>query len=206
MVDLFEVFSEFSYPGIFMVLVAFNAAPLLVPPTWIILASFYAIDPVLDPLTLALVGATGATMGRMILKWSSGFIRRFVGSEQKTNLDAISGFLNSRRYGYALASFLFAATPLPSNMLFVTYGLMKAGGIALYAGFWLGRVISYYTMISISEVVLEPFLEIFEDRLIGVLVVDLAGICMVFLFASIDWGVLITRRRLRFVRPRLWRF
>lgn len=206
MADLFESVLELSYLGILIILIAFNAAPLLMPPTWIVLASFHALDPGLDPLALALVGATGATLGRMILKRTSSLFRRFAGRDQKENLDIIGAYLSRKRYGFALASFLFAATPLPSNMLFVAYGLMRAGGAALYTGFWLGRVISYYIMISISGVVLEPFLQIFEDRLIGILVADGIGVSVVIVFASIKWSVLITERRLKFTRPRLWRF
>ena len=205
MADFFEIFAEYSYFGIFLVLVALNAAPILVPPTWIVLSSFYLVDPSLDPLVLALVGATGATAGRYILKRCSGVFRRFVGDEQKSNLDAIGGFLNRRRFGYALASFLFAATPLPSNMLFVAYGLMRAKSAGLYAGFWAGRVVSYYAMITISSIVLVPFLQIFEERYVGIILADVAGVGVVVLFASINWTALITHKKLRFVRPRLWR-
>ena len=205
MADFFETFIEFSYFGIFLVLIAMNAAPLLMPPTWIVLSSFYAVDTTLDPLVLAIVGATGATIGRFILKKISGFFRRFVNKEHKSNLDFIGSWLNKKKYGYALASFLFAATPLPSNMLFVTYGLMKAKSIGLYVGFWFGRVASYYIMISISEVVLTPFLQLFEDRYVGILLADGFGIGVVILFTSINWILLLTKRKLKFVRPKLWR-
>ena len=126
MSDLFEIISEYSYLGIFLLLIAVNAAPLLMPPTWIILSTFSVIDPLLDPLILALVGATGATIGRFLLKSVSGMFRKFVGSEQKSNLEAIGKFLNLKKFGYIITSFLFAATQLPSNMLFVTYGLLNA--------------------------------------------------------------------------------
>ena len=129
MADFFESILEFSYLGIFFLLILVNAAPLLMPPTWIILASFYAIDSSFDPLILALVGATGATLGRFILKQVSAVFRRFVQKEQKSDLDAIGNFLNKKKFGYIMTSFLFAATPLPSNMLFVTYGLLKAKSI-----------------------------------------------------------------------------
>jgi hypothetical protein len=155
---------------------------------------------------LALVGATGATIGRFILKRISHLFRRFVGKEQKSNLDIIGGFLNRRKYGYTLTSFLFAATPLPSNMLFVTYGLMRAKSIGLYIGFWLGRIISYYIMLSISDIVLIPFLQLFEDRYTGILIADGLGIGLVVLFASIDWGLLIKQRKLKFIKPKIWRF
>ena len=206
MVDLIESLIEFSYAGILFLLIGLNTAPLLMPPTWIVLSSFYALDPTLDPLSLALVGATGATIGRFFLKSMSKFFRGLVGKEQKSNLDAIGEFLNRKKFGYILTSFLFAATPLPSNMLFVAYGMMRAKSIGLYVGFWFGRVLSYYIMITISKVVLTPFLTLFEDRYIGILVADGLGIGVVILFTCIDWKVLLLERRLVIHRPRLWKF
>lgn len=206
MADLFEIVTQWSYFGIFLLLVGINAAPLLMPPTWIVLASFFALDQSLDPILLAVVGATGATIGRFFLKRVSGFFRRFVGSEQKTNLDIIGNFLNQSRFGYLLASFLFAATPLPSNMLFVAYGMMKAKSIGLYIGFWLGRVVSYYIMIKISPIVLTPFLQLFEDKYVGILLADGIGIGVVVFFTCINWGLLITKRKFKLVRPKIWRF
>jgi len=72
MADIIETIIEYSYIGIFFLLIAVNAAPILMPPTWIILSSFFALDASLDPFVLALVGATGATIGRFFLKhkWS----------------------------------------------------------------------------------------------------------------------------------------
>jgi len=136
MVDIIETIIEYSYIGIFFLLIAVNAAPILMPPTWIFLSSFFALDASLDPFVLALVGATGATIGRFFLKRISGFFRRFVGKEQEANLDAIGNFLNKKKFGYTLTSFLFAATPLPSNMLFIAYGMMRAKSKGLYIGFW----------------------------------------------------------------------
>ena len=206
MVDIFDIIVEYSYFGIFLLLIGINAAPILMPPTWIVLSSFFALDSSLDPLLLALVGATGATIGRLILKNLSGFFRRFVGKEQKSNLDAIGNFLNRKKFGYVLTSFLFAATPLPSNMLFVAYGMMRAKSIGLYFGFWVGRLMSYYIMITISSVVLTPFLELFEDKIIGILVADIVGIGVVVIFTCINWQTLLLERKLQFVRPKLWKF
>lgn len=205
MADFFEAFGELSYAGIFAALLAVNAAPVLMPPSWIILATFWALDPSLEPLQLALVGATAATLGRAILKQAGSRMGRLVGEEQRGNMGAVGRYLEGKRYGYALASFLFAATPLPSNMLFIAYGLMRARSAGLYLGFWAGRAVSYYAMISVSEVVLAPFVELFEDRYAGILLADVAGIAVIFLFMSVDWRALVVERRLRFSRPRLWR-
>jgi uncharacterized membrane protein YdjX (TVP38/TMEM64 family) len=206
MEDIFEIFSEWSYFGIFLVIVGVNAAPILMPPSWIILTSFYLIDPSLNIVVLSMVGATAATVGRFLLKKVSSLFRRFVSTEQKSNLDIIGDYLNRKKYGYVIASFLFGATPLPSNMLFIAYGLMKAKSAGIYVGFWFGRTLSYIVMIYFGNAVLRPFIEIFEDRLTGILLVDGFGIGSLILFASIDWPLLITKRKLRFVKPKLWRF
>ena len=205
MVDFFEFILEYSYLGIFFLLILVNAAPLLMPPTWIILASFYVIDSSYDPLILALVGATGATLGRFILKQIATVFRRFVQKEQKSNLDAVGNFLNKKKFGYVLTSFLFAATPLPSNILFVTYGLLKAKSIGLYVGFWAGRVASYYLMISISNIVLTPFVELFEERYIGILIADALGISVIIFFTCINWTLLLSQRKFKLKNPKIWR-
>jgi len=206
MSNFFESIAEYSYAGIFILLVGVNAAPLLMPPTWIILSSFYVLDQSFDPLILALVGATGATIGRFVLKIVSGYFRKVVGNQQKSNLDSIGDFLNRKRFGYIISSFLFAATPLPSNMLFIAYGLMRAKSFGLYIGFWFGRLISYYVMITISKIVLTPFIELFEDRYIGILVADVLGIAVVIFFTCIDWNLLLVSRKFKLIKPKLWRF
>jgi len=206
MFDIFEIFGELSYFGIFLVLIGVNASPILMPPSWIVLTSFYLIDPSLNVVFLAMVGATGATIGRFTLKKISGLFRKFVSEEQKSNLDTIGDYLNKKRYGYVVASFLFGATPLPSNMLFITYGLMRAKSVGIYIGFWFGRTISYIVMIYFGNAVLTPFLEMFEDRLTGILLIDGVGIGLIVLFASVNWTVLITQRKIKLVRPKIWRF
>ena len=206
MSNFFESIAEYSYAGIFILLVGVNAAPLLMPPTWIILSSFYVLDQSFDPLILSLVGATGATIGRFVLKIVSGYFRKVVGNQQKSNLDSIGDFLNRKRFGYIISSFLFAATPLPSNMLFIAYGLMRAKSFGLYIGFWFGRLISYYVMITISKIVLTPFIVLFEDRYIGILVADVLGIGVVIFFTCIDWNTLLINRKFKLIKPKLWRF
>ena len=206
MLDIFEIFGELSYFGIFLVLIGVNASPILMPPSWIVLTSFYLIDPSLNVVFLAMVGATGATIGRFTLKKISGLFRKFISEEQKSNFDTIGDYLNRKKYGYVIASFLFGATPLPSNVLFITYGLMRAKSVGIYIGFWFGRTISYIAMIYFGNAVLAPFLEMFEDRLTGILLIDGVGIGLIFLFASVNWTVLITERKIKLVKPKIWRF
>ena len=205
MEEIFEIFNNLSYLGIFFLLIAMNASPILMPPTWIVLSSFYTIDPSFDTLTLSVVGATGALIGRIILMYISRFFSRFMGTERKSSLDTLAEYMKKKKYGYFSTSFLFAITPLPSNLLFIAYGIMRVKNIAIFAGFWVGRTIAYYVMISISTVTLKPFLELFDDSLVGVLVTDISSIVMIIIFACINWNKLITEKKLVFVKPKFWR-
>jgi membrane protein YqaA with SNARE-associated domain len=205
MEDIFEIFGKLSYLGIFLLLIAMNASPILMPPTWIVLSSFYTADPTFNILWLSIVGATGSLIGRVILMFISRFFRRFMGTERKSSLDILADFLKKKKYGYFSASFLFAMTPLPSNMLFMAYGIMRAKNISLFVGFWLGRAIAYYVMISISNITLKPFLDLFDDSLTGILVTDISSMVMIVIFACINWNRLITEKKLVFVKPKFWR-
>ena len=39
----------------------------------------------------------------------------------------------------------------------------------------------------------------------GILLIDGAGIGLIVLFACINWTVLITQRKIKFVKPKIWR-
>ena len=66
------------------------------PPSWIVLTSFYLLDPTLNVVALAMVGATGATIGAICSQKISGLFRKFVSEEQKSNLDIIGDYLNKK--------------------------------------------------------------------------------------------------------------
>ena len=205
MEEIFEIFNKLSYLGIFFLLIAMNASPILMPPTWIVLSSFYAMDPALNIPVLSIIGSTGALIGRIILMYVSRFFRRFIGTERKSSLDTLAEYMRKKKYGYFSASFIFAITPLPSNLLFMAYGIMRVKNISLFAGFWLGRAVAYYVMISISTVTLKPFLELFDDSLVGILITDISSLVMIVIFACINWNKLITTKKLEFVKPKFWR-
>jgi hypothetical protein len=200
---IIEDFVErWSYLGILVILFGMNVSPILMPPSWVVLASLYVAYPTFDPLYLSLLGATGATGGRFLLTYMSSAGRKFIGEQRKTSLDAIGQYLKNKRYGFFLISFLFAITPLPSNILFITYGIIKARTVGMFVGFWLGRVIAYFVMISVSPVVFRPFIDLFTEEIYGIILFDSLGMLSVIIFASIDWQKLIVERKLVFIRPR----
>ena len=205
MADVFEIFDGFSYLGPLIVLFLVNISPILMPPNWLILSSFYALDDSMNIDVLAIVGATASTAGRFVLKQLVSKFKNH-SNNNTSNLTVIGNYLNKKKYGYVISSFVFAVTPLPDNILFVAYGLIKAKSIGMYVGFWFGKLLAFYVMLTISPVILIPFTRLFEDRLVGILLADGLGIMAIIIFAAIDWNILLNKKKLRLVKPRLWRF
>lgn len=205
MADIFEIFDGFSYLGPLIVLFLVNISPILMPPNWLILSSFYALDDSMNIAVLAIVGATASTAGRFVLKQLVSKFKNH-SNNNTSNLTVIGDYLNKKKYGYVVSSFVFAVTPLPDNILFVAYGLIKAKSIGMYVGFWFGKLLAFYVMLTISPAILIPFTRLFEDRLVGILLADGLGIIAIIIFAAIDWNILLNKKKLRLVKPRLWRF
>ena len=205
MTDIFEIFGGFSYLGPLIVLFLVNISPILMPPNWLILSSFYALDDSMNIAVLAIVGATASTAGRFVLKQLVSKFKNH-SNNNTSNLIVIGDYLNKKKYGYVVSSFVFAVTPLPDNILFVAYGLIKAKSVGMYVGFWFGKLLAFYVMLTISPAILIPFTKIFEDRLVGILLADGLGIVAIIIFAAIDWNTLLNEKKLRLVKPRLWRF
>ena len=205
MADIFEIFDGFSYLGPLIVLFLVNISPILMPPNWLILSSFYALDDSMNIDVLAIVGATASTAGRFVLKQLVSKFKNH-SNNNTPNLTVIGDYLNKKKYGYVISSFVFAVTPLPDNILFVAYGLIKAKSIGMYVGFWFGKLLAFYVMLTISPAILIPFTKLFEDRLVGILLADGLGIMAIIIFAAIDWNILLNEKKLRLVKPRLWRF
>lgn len=175
------------------------------PPNWLILSSFYALDDSMNLVILVMVGATASTAGRFVLKQLVSKFKNH-SNNNTSNLTMIGNYLNKKKYGYVISSFIFAITPLPDNILFVAYGLIKAKSIGMYVGFWIGKLLAFYVMLTLSPAILVPFTKIFENQLIGILLANGLGVIAIIVFAAINWNLLLNEKKLRFIKPRLWRF
>ena len=155
---------------------------------------------------LAVVGAVAATLGRMTLaKMARVVIRqRFMSQGTRENIDAIREHLAPRRR-LTFGVFLFYAfTPLPSNYLFIAYGLtaMKLRWIA--APFFIGRSVSY-SFWGITSAVVAHRIALRSAGALSYLSLYfvLSQVLLLFLiyaFARVDWRALLSERKLRWMK------
>ena len=198
------LFSGYTYPFVFFIIFVISVIPILTPPTWIVIVSAYSLNDQLNPILLSMIGASAAISGRLILLQLSTVGRKAINDHRKNSLDRFRKYLEKKRYGYLIGTLLFALLPLPSNMLFISYGLMKAKSIGIVVGFWLGRFLAYFIMINLSQYFFNYFKDILNVDTPSLIFIDIVGILMTLLMLLIDWNTLLSDHKLVFIRPKIF--
>jgi hypothetical protein len=188
---------------IFLVITFINVLPAFAPPTWTVLAYFeVARDP--NSLLLALVGAAAATLGRALLaRFASSIIRaRFLSSRVQKNLDTVKERLGRDKEAMAGGILLFAFAPLPSNQLFLAYGLTDLPIKNALVPFFGGRFFSYLFWILTAGTLAEYLPEKFMGYMLGpyFIATQLFTLFAVWLFARLDWNMLLEHKKLHLIK------
>jgi membrane protein DedA with SNARE-associated domain len=201
--DFFNtLFSEYTYPFVFLIIFVLSVIPILTPPTWIVVVSAYSLNDQLNPLLLSIIGATAAIAGRLLLLQLSTFGRKTINDQRKSSLEKLRKYLERTRYGYFIGTLLFALLPLPSNMLFISYGLINAKSISIIVGFWLGRFLVYIIMIYVSYYFFNSFKEMLNSDIHTLILMNIVGILMTLFMLLIDWNILFSEHKLSFIKPK----
>jgi hypothetical protein len=155
---------------------------------------------------VALIGACAATCGRLVLAKMSCVIvrRRFLSEAMRDNIDVIKGQLERHRTLTFGAFLVYAFSPLPSNYLFIAYGLTSLPLALAAVPFFIGRCVSYsFFVFTASEVSQHLALELAEAQSyfgIYFVISQLLLLALVFLFTRVDWRYLVAVRRFRWLR------
>jgi membrane protein YqaA with SNARE-associated domain len=201
--DFFNtLFSEYTYHFVFFIIFVLSVIPILTPPTWIVVVSAYSLNDQLNPYLLSIIGATAAIAGRLLLLQLSTFGRKAINDQRKSSLEKLRKYLEKTRYGYFIGTLLFALLPLPSNMLFISYGLINAKSISIIVGFWLGRFLVYIIMIYVSSYFFNSFREMLNSDIQTLILMNIVGILMTLFMLLIDWNILFSEHKLSFIKPK----
>ncbi|ORC49898.1 hypothetical protein B2G74_18515 [Burkholderia sp. A27] len=191
---------------LFMAIFLLNLVPAFAPPTWMAMSWIGFNQPEQNPVLLAVIAASAATMGRLILAQCSGWLVRghLMREADRQNIDVVKIWLEKRKAVTAGVLLLYAFSPFPSNYLFIAYGLTRLRLWLIAAPFFLGRLASYAVwtrFAQIAQTYLDPEMEL-EGGYLGVyfIVSQLALLGLVFVLTRIDWNLALNEHRLRFRR------
>ncbi len=190
---------------VFISILLFNLAPAFTPPTWLVL-SYLKVTLHPNSLLLALVGAVAATCGRLLLAgFASRILRRnFLKEKTVRNIDSLRAELQKRR-GLTFSVFLFYAfSPLPSNQLFLAYGLTDLPPSLIAFPFFIGRFASYlFWITTASRFEQQVAADLFrQGGFWGLYFVvgQLLTLLMVYLFTKLDWHKLFTQKKIGWIK------
>ena len=190
---------------IFLFVFVFNIAPVFTPPTWMIL-SYLEVVYHPNPFSLALVGAIAATLGRLTLaKLAKVIIRdRFLSKKTLTNLNTLRDQLQHRRKLTFSIFLLYAFGPLPSNQLFLAYGLTDLELSLIALPFFLGRFASYlFWIITASEITHKLAAQTLGNGSFiksYFLSIQVLTLVVIYIFTKIDWQELFQSKRIQWLK------
>jgi len=202
-----EYIGQVPHAGLLFILVfILNVVPAFAPPTWITLSFLGMSMPHVPVGALALIGATAATLGRVTLaKLSRAIVRgRLLDEPTRKNIGAIKDVLEKRRV-FAFGTFLaYAFSPLPSNYLFIAYGLTTLRLTLVAFPFFVGRLASYSFWVTTASAVGDRLdLDSIESvSYVGIYFIasQLLLIPIIYIFTRIDWRAAFEEGRLRWFR------
>lgn len=187
---------------LFLIVFVLNLIPAFAPPTWMVF-SFIGFRNPASIILLAVVGATAATLGRLVLAKLSRLIirQKFLSDDTKRNIDSIrEGLQGKKRLTFSVFLF-YAFSPLPSNYLFIAYGLTNMELKLIALPFFIGRSVSYSLWGHGASAVSRWLTMESEDALpylSGYFVVSqILLLYIIYLFTRIDWRTLFVERKLR---------
>ena len=187
---------------LFVLVFALNLIPAFAPPTWMALAvvGFQYHDT--SAFLLSGTGAVAATLGRLTLAKLSHLLlrKKLLSDAHRANIDVIKDRLEKRRTLTVSLFLVYAFSPLPSNFLFIAYGLTGLPLLRVALPFFVGRLASYGFFIAGGAAAGRRF-EI-DSMVSGAYAVawfigtQLLILGALYCFARVDWQVLFDHRKL----------
>lgn len=193
---------------IFGTVYVLNTIPAFAPPTWMALSFIGFNQPQLNSLSLAVAGAFAATFGRITLALMSQHIIRnkLLNENTKQNIDVLRDALERHKGQTMWGFFGYSFTPLPTNHLFIAYGLTTLSLRLIAVPFFVGRLASYIFWISLVR---ETYGSIntytnFVGAYLSIyfIVTQIVLLLFIYLFAKVDWKSVLDERKFKWLKKK----
>ena len=190
---------------LFFIVFALNLLPAFAPPTWTAMSFVGLAIPDINFVWIALVAAVAATCGRIVLAKASYLLlrRRWLSEETRRNVDTIRVGIESRPVVTFSTVLGYALSPLPSNYLFIAYGLTSLPIAFVALPFFIGRLLSYAFWLKTASAIGDRLdLDWFDSAYYFVgyfLLSQLLLVPIIYAFTQIDWRRVFTEKRVRWL-------
>ncbi|MEM2123142.1 MAG: VTT domain-containing protein [Candidatus Bathyarchaeia archaeon] len=175
------------YLGIFIISLLGNLA-LFFPVPYLLLIFTIALDtPNIGLILLTFLGALGATIGKLFsytIGYGGG---KMLGRKYEERFNNLRRLLGGRPF---IAAFIFAASPLPDDLLFIPLGIMKYSLYKTFLACFAGKfLITFLTVGSgrVSRATIN-WIAGTQDNYYTIIFSIVVFIVTVVLMVKLDWG------------------
>lgn len=165
------------------------------PPTWSVLAFFY-LRYHLQFIPTVIIGATAATLGRIILATLVKlYLRPIIPKRAMENYTALGNYLKRNKKLTVPLLLTYAFFPIPSNDVYITAGLANLDLKLIAFSFFCGRLVSYAFWVGLAYRTSKSLNHIFAAHFSkgGAIIGELIGFGLIILIGSINWKKVLNR-------------
>ncbi len=185
-----QYFSD--YPVLFAFLTALigNSIPYATIPYLVFFVSYGAV--VKDPLMLvamSLSGGIGAALGKLVVYYIGRGVNRALSANTRRNLTL---FAQSFSKSLFIVVFLFAALPLPDDVIYLPLGVAGYSVLKFFVAVALGKIV-----ITFMALVLGVGISSMVESQYTMILALVAGIALSVIIARINWERVVEEYRTR---------
>jgi hypothetical protein len=187
----------------FIAIFLLNLIPVFGPPTWMVLSFIAFTYPIPSIPLFIFVAICGSVSGRSVLTLSSKYIirNRLLSDKYRRNVDHLREHIEKKPLAASGIFLAEAFTPLPSDQLFIAYGLTGLKLRYALIPFAIGRIFTYsfwvYGATEVSKRVAVDSLTSLSFFSGSFVLVEFLLLFLVYFFVKIDWEHLILHHRFR---------
>ncbi len=186
---LLELVSAYGgYLGVFAISLASNSLPFVGVPYLLVVAGYAAREGIRLGLpayvALILASAAGSTLGKLIVYSVAAGFRLKLSETTKDNLKHFAS--RARRVAFPLI-ILFAATPVPDDMLYVPLGVARYPLVYYLTGVFVGKTIMVWIASTYFKIVIDLLGEELTANPFAALGVGALTVYLTIVIMKIDW-------------------
>lgn len=181
------------YLGVFVISLIGNLT-IFFPIPYLILIFTVALEiPAFSILPLTIIGGLGATIGKFV-SYLIGYGGRVgLGKKYQARFDSLRRLLGGSPF---IAAFLFAASPLPDDIIFIPLGMMEYSPAKTFLALFLGKFLLTFVAIWTGRFSRSTISWFIGSENSYILWISLAAIIIsTIAMIKIDWAKLLLKSR-----------
>ncbi len=163
-----------------------NSIPYVGVPYLIVIATMGASAPsLLEKIAIGLSAGVGAAIGKVVVYGVGRGVHAVLPGDVKKNLELFSKLF---RRSVFIAIVVFAASPLPDDLLYVPLGVAKYNLPQFFIAVCIGKIILSTLVVMLGSVAAAAMEQTGLSRVHSVLLLVVLSIVVTIVIARVDWG------------------